>query len=224
MRRAGHGDDSAPKKALHETEVSGASSLSSANALDWYRREALPRAHWLYQTIIIELLLRRKPLPPSRNGRHVPLQASSEEPLIDERRGHPYLSNTIRSSRYTIWDFLPKQFIFQATRLSNFYFICIGIPQAIPGFSTTGNYTTILPLSFFLILTIVKEGYDDYRRHRLDRVENNTLATALRQKEGQPNSALSRSLLTRTAPMDTPGEEIVESRAEPRGSKCLPSQ
>ena len=87
-----------------------------------------------------------------------------------------------RSSRYTIWDFLPKQFFFQATRLNNVYFIAIGIPQAIPGISTTGNYTTILPLLFFICLTVAKEGYDDYRRHRLDKVENNHSATVLRPK------------------------------------------
>src|SRR5687768_1478914 len=47
----------------------------------------------------------------------------------------------------------------------------------IPGLSTTGTYTTILPLLFFVLLTIVKEGYDDYRRHRLDTVENASFAT-----------------------------------------------
>jgi phospholipid-translocating ATPase len=44
--------------------------------------------------------------------------------LVDERRGQLYISNSIRSSRYTIYDFLPKQLFFQCTRLNNFYFIC----------------------------------------------------------------------------------------------------
>jgi phospholipid-translocating ATPase len=76
---------------------------------------------------------------------------------------------------------LPKQLIFQFTRLANFYFLCVGIPQTIPGISTTGNYTTILPLLFFVLLTIAKEGYDDWRRHRLDKVENSKSATVLRR-------------------------------------------
>ena len=137
----------------------------------------------LFKICVLELLLRQKPLPPSKNGRMVPLKVKHEKTLIDERRGHAYISNSIRSSRYTIWDFLPKQFLFQATRLADFYFICIGIPQTIPGFSTTGNYTTILPLCFFLLLTICKEGYDDFRRHRLDKIENNAYATVLRLKD-----------------------------------------
>jgi phospholipid-translocating ATPase len=144
------------------------------------------RAREWYKVYFLELILRQKPLPPSKDGRHISLLPVHLEPLIDERTGRRYVSNKIRSSRYTIIDFLPKQFIFQATRLSNFYFICIGIPQAIPGLSTTGSYTTILPLLFFICLIIAKEGYDDLRRHRLDKVENRQLAQVL--KQGAPFS------------------------------------
>ncbi|KAF1986865.1 phospholipid-translocating P-type ATPase [Aulographum hederae CBS 113979] len=125
-------------------------------------------------------LFLQKPLPPSKDGRHIPLKTIHHKPLIDERSGHSYISNSIRSSRYTIYDFLPKQLFFQFTRLANFYFLCVGIPQTIPGVSTTGNYTTILPLLFFVLLTVLKEGYDDFRRHRMDKVENRKLTTVLK--------------------------------------------
>ena len=147
-----------------------------------------PLKEW-YTHYVLELVFRRKPLPPSKNGRHIPLAASHAKHLVDERRGHGYISNSIRSSRYTPWDFLPKQIFFQCTRLANFYFIVIGIPQAIPGFSTTGNYTTILPVAFFLLLTVAKEGYDDFRRHRMDKVENNQYAKVLRERRGHASHA-----------------------------------
>ncbi|GAP91940.2 putative p-type ATPase [Rosellinia necatrix] len=134
-----------------------------------------------YQAYFLEAILRQKPLKPSKDGRHVPLQLDDpRQPLVDERRGHPYLSNTIRTSRYTVYDFVPKQLIFQFTRLSNAYFLAIGIPQTVPGLSTTGTYTTIVPLLFFVLLTILKEGYDDYKRHRLDKLENANMTTVLR--------------------------------------------
>lgn len=151
--------------------------------VSWFDSKVKQPAGALYQQYVAEPILRQKPLPPSKDGRHVPLRARHEEALIDERRGHAYLSNTVRSSRYTVWNFLPKQFLFQATRLSNFYFICVGVPQTIPGLSTTGNYTTILPLTFFILLTMLKEGYDDWRRHRMDNVENNQLARVLRERD-----------------------------------------
>lgn len=52
--------------------------------------------------------------------------------------------------------------------------------QMIPGWSTTGNYTTIIPLSFFISVSMAREGFDDWRRHRLDKVENNKDTHVLR--------------------------------------------
>ena len=89
----------------------------------WFNRKVKQPARAAYQKYFIEGVLRQRPLPASKDGRHIPLQATRDAPLDDERRGHAYISNTIRSSRYTIWDFVPKQLIFQATRLHNFYFV-----------------------------------------------------------------------------------------------------
>ncbi|KAH6856207.1 hypothetical protein B0I37DRAFT_402798 [Chaetomium sp. MPI-CAGE-AT-0009] len=151
-------------------------------ARQWYRR------------IVVDLILRRKSLPPSKDGRRIFLRPDRQELLVDERRGYPYISNSIRTSRYTLYDFFPKQLFFQFTRLANFYFLCVGIPQTIPGVSTTGNFTTILPLLFFVLLTIAKEGYDDWRRHRLDKVENAKLTTVLRGGGGDRSSKGWKSL------------------------------
>lgn len=148
-----------------------------------------PRVRAWYQHYVAELILRQKPLPPSKDGRRIPLRLDDDKPLIDERRGHAYISNVIRTSRYTVYNFLPKQLIFQFSRLANFYFLCVGVPQTIPGLSTTGSYTTILPLLFFVLLTVAKEGFDDWRRHRLDSVENARTATALRRASSSSAAA-----------------------------------
>ncbi|KAI1491977.1 P-type ATPase [Biscogniauxia mediterranea] len=148
--------------------------------LDQLRVTTYTRVAQYYNKYFLEAILRQKPLRPSKDGRHIPLRIGRQDALIDERRGQPFISNSIRTSRYTLYDFLPKQLIFQFTRLANFYFLCVGVPQTIPGLSTTGNYTTILPLMFFVLLTVVKEGYDDYKRHRLDTIENANAATVLR--------------------------------------------
>lgn len=146
-----------------------------------------------YHKLIVELILRERPLPPSKDGRQIPLDLAASRKrsqLIDERRGHAFISNAIRTSRYNVFNFFPKQLLFQFSRLGNFYFLCVGIPQTIPGISTTGNVTTILPLLFFVLLTIVKEGYDDYKRHRLDNVENaQPVITLRRAGEGSGSEA-----------------------------------
>ncbi|ROW08853.1 hypothetical protein VMCG_02999 [Cytospora schulzeri] len=135
----------------------------------------------MYDKWILKGLLRQKPLPPSADGRHIPLQPglARREDLADARTGRPYVSNFIRSSRYTLWSFLPKQIFFQFSKLANAYFLTIGILQMIPGLSTTGTYTTIGPLIAFVALSMGKEGWDDYRRYKLDKLENRTEAWVL---------------------------------------------
>lgn len=134
--------------------------------------------------IIRRKILRINEIPPSKNGRHIPLvHVSQKEQLIDERTGRHYVNNTIRSSRYTLWTFLPRQLIAQFSKLANFYFLCVSILQMIPTLSTTGTYTTIVPLIFFITLSMSKEGYDDYRRYKLDKIENNREVVILKLKE-----------------------------------------
>jgi phospholipid-translocating ATPase len=171
----------------------GSAVLAGGNQLrkhvDAFGAMARERSANMYQKYLMEGLLRQKPLKPSKDGRHIQLRIEHESPLIDERRGQAYVPNTIRTSRYTIYDFLPKQLFFQFTKLANFYFLCVGIPQTIPGLSTTGSFTTILPLLFFVALTVLKEGYDDYKRHRLDKLENANTTYVLGRPLPQDNPA-----------------------------------
>jgi phospholipid-translocating ATPase len=127
-----------------------------------------------------KFILRIKDVPPSKDGRHIYVDAARAERLIDERTNEPYTSNWIRSTRYSAWNFVPRQLVAQFSKLANFYFLVISILQMIPGLSTTGTYTTIIPLMFFVTLSIAKEGYDDLRRYRLDKAENRREAQVLR--------------------------------------------
>jgi phospholipid-translocating ATPase len=129
-----------------------------------------------------KFILRIQDVPPSKDGRHIDLDPFREKDLIDERTNQPYASNWIRSTRYSAWNFVPRQLVAQFSKLANFYFLCVSILQMIPGLSTTGQYTTIVPLMFFVTVSICKEGYDDLRRYRLDKIENNHDAKVLRTK------------------------------------------
>ncbi|PHH88534.1 hypothetical protein CDD83_7414 [Cordyceps sp. RAO-2017] len=152
---------------------------------------------------IADFVLCRKRSQASKHGRCIPLAIERQTPLIDARRGCAYISNNVRTSRYTIWDFVPKQLFFQFSRIGNFYFLCVAIPQTIPGLSTTGNFTTMLPLCFFVLVTMAKEGYDDYRRHRLDKIENANLATVLGRESKYADGAESHGPLSRWNPFRT---------------------
>ncbi|OAA67788.1 ATPase, P-type, phospholipid-translocating, flippase [Akanthomyces lecanii RCEF 1005] len=152
------------------------------HGLAW-KEKAKDRVAATYQMIVIEGLLRRKALPPSRDGRHIPLY--HPDALVDKRSGGHYCSNFIRSSRYTVYDFVPKQLFFQFSKLGNFYFLVMGILQTIPGLSTVGRWTTIGPLLAFVAFSMAKEGLDDYRRYKLDKSENRSSALVLSRKDGR---------------------------------------
>lgn len=51
--------------------------------------------------------------------------------------------------------------------------------QLVPGLSTIGNKTNIIPLMIFVSISMAKEGFDDYRRHRLDSQENRQVVLSL---------------------------------------------
>jgi phospholipid-translocating ATPase len=148
-----------------------------------------------------KFIFRIHDIPPSKDGRHVRLDPTREEPLIDERTNLPYTSNWIRSTRYSAWNFVPRQLVAQFSKLANFYFLIISILQMIPDLSTTGKYTTIVPLMFFVTLSICKEGYDDLRRYRLDKAENNREAKVLRARPSVSSKSASTDDGSVTSPM-----------------------
>ncbi|KAF2112977.1 hypothetical protein BDV96DRAFT_524270 [Lophiotrema nucula] len=152
------------------------------------RRSGIMKIVRQYQERARKLILRIQDIPPSKDGRHIDLDVTRKERLTDERTSQTYTSNWIRSTRYSAWNFFPRQLFAQFSKLANFYFLCVSILQMIPGLSTTGTYTTIVPLLFFVGISMAKEGYDDLRRYRLDKAENNREAQVL-LPQSRPASA-----------------------------------
>ncbi|GAV51759.1 hypothetical protein ZYGR_0AF02300 [Zygosaccharomyces rouxii] len=144
-------------------------------------------------TKLLDVLLNRKRTVHSKNGRQIPIALDHEtaeyrrytykngEVLMDERFEQPYVGNEITSSRYTICSFLPRQIYAQFSKLANVYFFLVAILQMVPGWSTTGSYTTIVPLCVFMGISMAREAFDDFRRHRLDREENDRTVKVLRK-------------------------------------------
>ncbi|TVY90815.1 putative phospholipid-transporting ATPase, partial [Lachnellula willkommii] len=164
--------------------------------LRWRNEGIRRKTNFWYKKYIIQGILRRTETQPTKDGRRIELDISRDSPLIDERTGQIYIDNSIRSSRYTIWNFLPSQIWFQFSKAANFFFLVIGILQLVPGLSTTGSFTTILPLLFFLLFIIIREGYDDIRRYQLDKVDNGRAARALHGSRLSGISILPSRMLT----------------------------
>jgi len=56
----------------------------------------------------------------------------------------------------------------------NMFFLLIAISQFVPFLKVGFMFTYIAPLAFVLIVTMSKEGWDDFTRYRRDKDLNNT--------------------------------------------------
>jgi phospholipid-transporting ATPase len=84
-----------------------------------------------------------------------------------------YPNNYIKSTKYTWWNFVPYNLFEQFRRVSNLYFLLTMIVTLIPNISPINPYTTIVPLVLILLLTMLKDGYEDFQRYLSDRKANN---------------------------------------------------
>nr|XP_040228967.2 phospholipid-transporting ATPase ID isoform X7 [Anopheles coluzzii] len=127
-----------------------------------------------------------RPLHPQRSEPNVSFYSSPE----NERRirandreyntQFKYANNYIKTSKYSILTFLPLNLLEQFQRLANFYFLCLLILQLIPAISSLTPVTTAIPLIGVLMLTAIKDAYDDFQRHMSDSQVNNRRSKALR--------------------------------------------
>lgn len=131
---------------------------------------------------------------------------------IDERSGDGYCDNSITSSKYNIYTFLPKQLKAQFSKIANCYFLVVAIMQMIPSWSTTGKYTTIVPLMIFVSISIAREGFDDWKRHGHDKEENNKITHVVREDHEMSlyDTHLITTIMTETIPV---GEEDDDDNA-----------
>ncbi|XP_051881908.1 LOW QUALITY PROTEIN: phospholipid-transporting ATPase IH [Pristis pectinata] len=82
-----------------------------------------------------------------------------------------YPDNRIVSSKYTCWNFIPKNLFEQFRRIANFYFLIIFLVQLIID-TPTSPVTSGLPLFFVITVTAIKQGYEDWLRHKADNAVN----------------------------------------------------
>ncbi|KAJ3676612.1 hypothetical protein LUZ60_004024 [Juncus effusus] len=87
--------------------------------------------------------------------------------------------NSVRTAKYSILTFLPRNLFEQFHRLAYVYFLAIAVLNQLPQLAVFGRGASLLPLAFVLFVTAIKDAYEDFRRHRSDRLENNRTVNTL---------------------------------------------
>ncbi|ETO84597.1 hypothetical protein F444_01542 [Phytophthora nicotianae P1976] len=92
----------------------------------------------------------------------------------EKNAAQSYCSNLVITSRFTIYNFLPKLLFYEFSKLANAYFLVISIMQTIKPISNTGGFPASLPaLSIIVLIDMFFACLEDYKRHKADHIANN---------------------------------------------------
>ncbi|KAL0584012.1 hypothetical protein ABG067_006109 [Albugo candida] len=113
------------------------------------------------------LLETKESVLPNEAYRHVYLNQPSANSQFE------YCDNLVKTSRFTIYNFLPKLLFYEFSKLANAYFLIISVMQTIKVISNTGGFPASLPaLSIIVLIDMFFACLEDYKRHKMDHISN----------------------------------------------------
>ncbi|KAJ3702718.1 hypothetical protein LUZ61_006423 [Rhynchospora tenuis] len=92
-----------------------------------------------------------------------------------------YKGNSVSTTKYNLLTFLPKGLFEQFRRVANLYFLMISILSTTP-ISPVHPVTNVVPLSLVLLVSLIKEAFEDWKRLQNDLAIN---ATPVEVLQGQ---------------------------------------
>lgn len=92
-----------------------------------------------------------------------------------------FKGNSISTTKYNVFTFLPKGLFEQFRRVANLYFLMISILSTTP-ISPVHPVTNVVPLSLVLFVSLVKEAFEDWKRYQNDNSINNSLIEVLQDQ------------------------------------------
>ncbi|KAF9556878.1 phospholipid-transporting ATPase 1 [Agrocybe pediades] len=118
-------------------------------------------------------------IPGARRNVYVNHPLSAMEVDHDGEPKARFVRNKVRTTKYTILTFVPKNLYEQFRRVANLFFLSLVILQLFPVFGAAAGSIAVLPLAFILTVTAIKDGIEDYRRGTLDEEVNTSASTKL---------------------------------------------
>lgn len=112
-----------------------------------------------------------------RRKLYVNMKPSSD--FQDSVGEHSWVSNRVRTAKYTPLTFIPKNLFEQFRNVANLYFLFLVILQCIPLFGVTSPTLSAMPLLAILVITGIKDVFEDWKRNQSDRRVNNSITLTL---------------------------------------------
>ncbi|KAL6107638.1 atp10a [Pungitius sinensis] len=111
---------------------------------------------------------RKKKKPKETKTRTVHANTLRERTKGGEDPNRHHANNRIKTTKYTVLSFLPKNLFEQFHRFANVYFVFIALLNFVPVVNAFQPELALAPVVFILSVTAIKDLWEDYRRHRSD--------------------------------------------------------
>ena len=96
--------------------------------------------------------------------------------VVEYENGEQFTTNTVTTSKYNIFTFLPLNLFEQFSNVANLYFLFIGLLQMVPQITTTGGLPTMYQALFFVVcVSAIRAAVEDYNLHVQDSARNSVL-------------------------------------------------
>lgn len=83
-----------------------------------------------------------------------------------------YRNNKIRTTKYSLLSFLPKNLFEQLHRFANIYFIFLVALNFVPVVEAFQPEVAVIPITLVLSVTALKDIWEDFRRFKSDHLIN----------------------------------------------------
>lgn len=131
------------------------------------------------------LMRRQQPIADTRHLNVVPNHLVPEKTPPKDHPNGDRCNNQIRTTKYTLLSFLPKNLFEQFHRIANLYFIFIVLLNWVPAVNAFGKEVAMVPVLFVLGVTAIKDLFEDRRRHNSDKRINNSYCRVYKKSSDQ---------------------------------------
>ena len=87
-------------------------------------------------------------------------------------KGKKFKNNKVTTTKYNLFTFLPKTLIYQYYRPEKIYYLIMIVLENIPVITPIIPISTMVPYLIVLIISIIREGVEDYFRYKYDKELN----------------------------------------------------
>lgn len=108
------------------------------------------------------------------NRRLVPNHTVAEDTPAAQHPNRGFANNAVRTTKYTLLSFVPRNLFEQFHRFANLYFLGIVLLNWVPQINAFGKEVAMIPVLFVLGVTAIKDAFEDHRRYVSDKRVNNS--------------------------------------------------